>query len=424
VIQLGGGTLTATAAGASLTDAAGSTLEGFGTVTATTFANSGTIEASGGTLTLTDAVSGTGDLEIAAGATLVLAATAATTNAATFDGTAATLTLDHTGDLSGAIGGIGLDDIFDLVGVTANGASVNGSNQLVVTDNGTTVNTLQLSGSNSGFAFATQAVSGGTDVISLPIPATVADYEAYTSLYNQISGGFSISDTAANISAGLNSLNGSNINSISISDNNPVGVDVAQLSSDATAISKLANANGSPYQLAVTDSLPNIVGDLSALNGNSHVSSLDATSGAATMSSGATVAAPAFTLTGSTTALTLSEILSYSGTFSAEAGATVSISKGDSLTLTGAGRVLERDHGRRGNARRERDDDGHGAHDRRHADLQRRRDADRERRPGDLRYARRFVRRRRQAHGRLDRDLEHPGQQRDRPRLVEVVGDH
>jgi hypothetical protein len=335
IIQLGGGTLTSTASGASLTDAARSTLLGFGTVTATTFANSGTIEASGGTLTLTDAVSGTGGLEIAAGATLVIAATAATTNTATFNGAGATLTLDHTGNLSGAIGGVGLDDIFDLVGVTANGASVNGSNQLVVTDNGTTVDTLQLSGNNSGFAFATQAVSGGTDVISLPIPATVADYEAYSSLYNQISGGFVISDTAANISAGLNSLNGSNINSISISDNNPVGVDVAQLSSDATAIGKLGNANGNPYQLAVTDSLPNIVGDLSALNGNSHVASLDATSGAATMSSGATVAAPAFTLTGSTTALTLSEILSYSGTFSADAGVTVSISKGDSLTLTG-----------------------------------------------------------------------------------------
>ena len=179
-------------------------------------------------------------------------------------------------------------------------------------------------------------MSGGTDVISLPVPATVADYEAYTSLYNQISGGFSISDTAANISAALNSLNGSNINSISISDNNPVGVDVAQLSSDSAAIGKLVNANSSPYQLAVADTLPNIVGDLSALNGNSHVASLDATSGAATMSSGATVAAPSFTLTGSTTALTLSEILSYSGSFSAEAGATVSVSKGDSLTLTGA----------------------------------------------------------------------------------------
>ena len=50
IIQLGGGTLTATASGASLTDATGSKLDGFGTVTATTFANSGTIEASGGTL--------------------------------------------------------------------------------------------------------------------------------------------------------------------------------------------------------------------------------------------------------------------------------------------------------------------------------------------------------------------------------------
>ena len=49
--------------------------------------------------------------------------------------------LDDTGNLSGATGGVGLDDIFDLVGVTANWASVNGSNQLVVTDNGTTVDT-------------------------------------------------------------------------------------------------------------------------------------------------------------------------------------------------------------------------------------------------------------------------------------------
>ena len=146
-IQLGGGTLTSAASGASLTDAAASKLRGFGTVTATTFTNSGTVEASGSgkTLTLTHAVGGTGDLQIEAGATLVLAATAATTNAATFNGQGATLKLDHVGNLTGAIGGIGLDDTFHLVGVTANGASVNGSDQLVVTDNGTTVDTLQLS---------------------------------------------------------------------------------------------------------------------------------------------------------------------------------------------------------------------------------------------------------------------------------------
>ena len=104
----------------------------------------------------------------------------------------------------GTVGGLGLDDTLYLVGVTANGASVNGSNsEPVVTDNGTTVDTVQLSGSNSGFVFLTQAVSGGTDVISLPVPATVAQYLAYPSLYDLISGGFAISVTAANISAKL-----------------------------------------------------------------------------------------------------------------------------------------------------------------------------------------------------------------------------
>ena len=59
----------------------------------------------------------------------------------------------------------------------------------------------------------------------------------------EIPGGFAISDTAANISAGLDQLTDSTITSITISDNAPVGVTVAQISSDATAISKLANAN-------------------------------------------------------------------------------------------------------------------------------------------------------------------------------------
>ncbi len=170
LIQLGGGTLKSTGSSASLTDAALSTLRGFGTVTAKTFTNSGTIEASGAgkTLTLSDAVGGTGKLQIDAGATLVLAATAATANSATFNGAGAELTLDHTGNLSGAIGGFGLDDSVDLVGVTANGASVNGSNQLVVTDNGTVVDTLQLSGNNSGLTFLPVPVTGGTDIVSLP----------------------------------------------------------------------------------------------------------------------------------------------------------------------------------------------------------------------------------------------------------------
>jgi hypothetical protein len=70
IIELGGGTLTATAPGASVTDAAGSELNGFGTVTATTFVNSGTIEASGGTLEVTGAVTGKGTDTISGAATL------------------------------------------------------------------------------------------------------------------------------------------------------------------------------------------------------------------------------------------------------------------------------------------------------------------------------------------------------------------
>ena len=327
--------MTVTGTGSSLTIGAGGKLEGFGVVAATTLTNSGVIEASGRTLTLQNAVKGKGGVQIDAKATLVLGGSTASGSTATFNGAGATLTLDKPASFASTTGGIGLDDTFDLVGVTANAAKVNASNQLVITENGKTVDTLQLSGNNSGFDFVTKAVAGGTDIISLSVPATVADYLDVVSLYDQIAGGFAISDTAANISAALNSLNDSKINSITISDNGVIGLTVDEFTNDSEAIGKLANANAKPYQLAVTDTLPNIVGDLSALNGNSHVASLHATSGAATLSSGATIDAPTFTLTGSTTALTLAEIVTYSGSFGADAGAAISISSGNSLTLTG-----------------------------------------------------------------------------------------
>ncbi len=275
-IQLSGGKLSARASGASLTNAAGARIYGKGTLAANAFTNSGTIEASGGTLTLSNAVGGTGDLRIDASATLVLAGTAATTDAATFNGAGATLTLNHLGNLIGAIGGVGLDDTFHLVGVTANGASVNGSDQLVVTDNGTTVDTLQLIGTYSRFTFLTQAVSGGTDVISLPIPATVADYLDVPTLYDQIPRGFAISDAAAKVVAGL-----------------------------------------------------------STLNADSHVASITVTSGSATLSGGVGVNAPSFSETGSGTSLTIGEALAYAGNFSQGAGSTTAITTGDSLSLTG-----------------------------------------------------------------------------------------
>ena len=98
-------------------------------------------------------------------------------------------------------------------------------------------------------------------------------------------GGFAIVDTAANISAGLNSLGDANIQSITISDNATVGASVAQLTSDATAIGKLANANATPYQLAITDTAGHVAAGLATLETDvAHIASITATGGPVSVS--------------------------------------------------------------------------------------------------------------------------------------------
>jgi hypothetical protein len=126
-----------------------------------------------------------------------------------------------------------------------------------------------LNGSNiASIAFSVD-IAVGVSVAEL-----TSDAAAISKLANQNGNPYqlAVSDTAADISAGLNGLNGSNIASITISDNNPVGVDIAQLTSDATAISKLADQNGNPYQLAVTDTAADITAALNSLDGSNIVS--------------------------------------------------------------------------------------------------------------------------------------------------------
>ena len=48
----------------------------------------------------------------------------------------------------------------------------------------------------------------------------------------------------------------------------PIGVSVAELTSDATAICKLANAQRLPYQLAVSDTAADITAGLNGLDGS------------------------------------------------------------------------------------------------------------------------------------------------------------
>ncbi len=253
-----------------------------------------------------------GSITVDAGASVTIAGQIWGANAGAdidFDGANATLTL---GDLSSgyvsafSIAGLGIGDTIALDDVTANGAYINGSNQLVVTDDGTTEVTLQLSGSNNNLGFATIATSSGTELIALPDPATVADYESYVSDYDQITGGFAVSDSASAIVAALKTL----------------------------------------------DADPNI-------------SSLDFSSGSASLKSGASLSAPAVSVKGTGTALTIAEALNYAGNLTLGAGARRHDRQRRVPDAVGREYGLGRDR-RRGRARA----------DGRRYDLQERRDAD------------------------------------------------
>ena len=98
-----------------------------------------------------------------------------------------------------------------------------------------------------------------------PVVVSTATFLADQSTLDKIVGGFAISDTAAAITANLDQLSDPNIDAITISDNGQVGASVQQLTSDATAIGKLQNANGSPVLLAITDTAADIEAGLSTL---------------------------------------------------------------------------------------------------------------------------------------------------------------
>jgi len=134
------------------------------TVAAQTY-DDGVVEAATGTLDFTSQLLGTGVLKIDGGATLEADAAAIATLTATFDGPAATLALKIPNAFHATIGGLVVGDAIDLLALTATGASVNGSDQLVVVNGSKTVATLQLTGGYVGATFSTAADGhGGTNV--------------------------------------------------------------------------------------------------------------------------------------------------------------------------------------------------------------------------------------------------------------------
>ncbi len=229
----------------------------------------------GGSLTLTDFNSFSGGVTIDSG-TLVVNGSSAGGGPITFGaGAGAELEL-ASGVPTGNIAGIQGGDQILLTGIDATAATPDGAGHLVISINGNPIEQLSLATTPTGLFFVCETVAGGTDIVVLNDPATVAQYTAQTADYDQIPGG-----------------------------------------------------------VAISDSLPAIVGDLSALNADPHIASLTATSGAATLTGSTPIDAPSFSLTGSGTTLTLAENLNYTGALSAGAGTAIVINANDTLTLTG-----------------------------------------------------------------------------------------
>ncbi|HXV01742.1 MAG TPA: hypothetical protein VG166_14710 [Caulobacteraceae bacterium] len=172
LLQLGGGTF----AEASIKNSG--TVEGFGTIAAPVD-NSKTISAAGGVLEVTGAVTNTGRLVIGANSELKLDAAASATTA-TFAGAGGTLAMADPDSLGGKIVGFAVGDVIDLIGISATSAvRTPGTHTLVVSDNGTTVATLQLSGTYTHDTFAVASDGhGGTDITLVLPTAQLAQHMA------------------------------------------------------------------------------------------------------------------------------------------------------------------------------------------------------------------------------------------------------
>jgi hypothetical protein len=87
---------------------------------------------------------------------------------------------------------------------------------------------------------------------------------------------------------------------------------------------------------AISDSLPNIIANLAAINADTNLAVLNATSGTGTLPNGHPIATPAFTLSGSGTTLTVPWFMLYAGALTVGSGATISVTSGATVTTTGA----------------------------------------------------------------------------------------
>ncbi len=226
-----------------------------------------------GSLAVTGAVDvgSAGVLSLNAGAVLELAADAGSQAAVDFQG-ASQLKIDNAALFGTGIGtasyqgslleNFGVGDSIDVLNFAPATASFayDPASGLLQISNGSQQATLK---------FQDQTLGGGTFQLA-------ADASGAGTLITFVPGvtGVAISGTAAFVSGNLDSYQASLPASITITDNLPLTVTVGQITSDASALSVVTNANGTAYGLTVSDTAVHVAASLDALNTNSHVSSI------------------------------------------------------------------------------------------------------------------------------------------------------
>jgi fibronectin-binding autotransporter adhesin len=129
--------------------------------------DNGRIEASAGTLDLSQALTGAGAMQIDAGATLQVDAAAARSLTTTFAGSGATLALGTVARFASVIAGFGQGDVIELIKTTATAATLETGDRLLITNGSQTVATLTLSGDYVGDTFAVKMDQAGDAAITV-----------------------------------------------------------------------------------------------------------------------------------------------------------------------------------------------------------------------------------------------------------------
>jgi hypothetical protein len=138
----------------------------------------GAVEAATGTLDFMAGVTGSGAMQVDAGATLEFNKAVANTLTATLAGAGATLALSQASTFAATIAGFAAGQTLDLLKTAADSAVLKGGDQLVITNGTSAVATLQLSGDYTGDTFTTSSDGNGGTSITVGTGGAVAPLAA------------------------------------------------------------------------------------------------------------------------------------------------------------------------------------------------------------------------------------------------------